>query len=461
MRLPLIALLTLLSIHVRVVAQETRPSSPAPSFELRVYLMTMSPGDIIYERFGHNLIVIHDPNPPASLVQDQRAFETRYGSYPATGPLNKTDVAYHYGAFSFEQENFVWRFIQGRMQYWMAMDFASHTADEYARQGRGILLQELNLTAAQKIELERFLIRNAQPENREYRYDYYRDNCSTRVRDAIDRATGGQLKPQLRAIATGTTFRSHTRRLTSELNLADLFWFTSFTYILGHQTDEPLSAWEESFLPGKLAEHLRNATVTDESGVPRRLVLNEYSLSSSQRAPVLETEPHRFVGYLVFGICFGAALVALARVATLRKSRWPRALLLVVLVPWAILWGAGGAIGVYAWLFTDHTAGYRDENLFQMSPLLLVFAFMLPSALFRKRRGLRLVTWLAVATAGLSLLGLLLKILPAFWQHNAEIIALALPANLGLAAAFLLLWRRTSTRTAPCEEKQSVSRSSR
>src|SRR5689334_21933158 len=89
-------------------AQETRPS-PSPGSELRVYLMTFSPGDIIYERFGHNLICVHDPNPPASLVEDARAFESQYGAYPAVQPFNKTDVAYHYGAFSFEQENFVWR----------------------------------------------------------------------------------------------------------------------------------------------------------------------------------------------------------------------------------------------------------------------------------------------------------------------------------------------------------------
>src|SRR5436190_2259525 len=126
----------------------------------------------------------------------------------------------------------------GRMIYSTESQWADLTAQTYAADGRGVLLQELSLSPAQKLEMKRFLEWNALDENKYYRYDYYRDNCSTRVRDAIDAVTSGEMKRQLAAVQTGTTFRSQTRRLTSGLDPLDLFWFTSFTYVLGHPVDE-------------------------------------------------------------------------------------------------------------------------------------------------------------------------------------------------------------------------------
>ena len=79
------------------------------------------------------------------------------------------------------------------------------------------------------------------PENRDYRYDYYRDNCSTRVRDALDRVLGGDPRADWGG-PTGTTYRSHTRRLTTE----DLPLYTGLEDGLGEPVDRPIDEWEES-----------------------------------------------------------------------------------------------------------------------------------------------------------------------------------------------------------------------
>src|SRR5690606_6202587 len=113
-------------------------------------------------------------------------------------------------------ENFFVRFIQGRMDYWMEGFDSQLFADFYAQADRSVWLQELNLTPAQRADLRDFLEYNALPENRFYRYDYYLDNCSTRVRDAIDRVIGGQLQLQTEDVSARTTYREHTRALTSE-----------------------------------------------------------------------------------------------------------------------------------------------------------------------------------------------------------------------------------------------------
>jgi hypothetical protein len=415
--------------------------------ELRVYLMTFSPGAVIYERFGHNVIVIHDPNPSIERMAKRAGLEDKYGTFPRVRPFDPTDRAHHYGAFDFG-EGFIPRFVMGRMVYWTASDWADLTALAYANENRTVLLQELNLTPAQKVALKDFLETNELPENRNYRYDYYRDNCSTRVRDAIDRVTGGELKRQLAVVTTGATYRSHTRRLTSGLDPLDVWWFTAFTYVLGHPVDEPLSAWEECFIPEKLAEHVRNVTVPDGSTAGRRpLVLSEQMLSSTTRAPMPEIAPKRIPGYLAAGLLFGGAFAGLAWLSV--RSRAARVGYILLIVPWALMWGVGGLIAANGWAVTDHAASYRNENLMQFSPLILPLAVLGPTLAAGRRRGAQVALVLAITIAALSVLGLLLKMLPAFWQHNGEILALAVPSNLGLAVGMLFLARRTRGAAAP------------
>src|SRR5262249_41964180 len=142
----------------------------------------------MWERFGHNALWIHNS---------------------VTGE----DEHYDYGRFSFERPHFLLRFIQGRM--WYSMGFESNVqgmVDAYTRQGRRIWAQELDLAPAQRAALQAFLRWNWQREHREYFYDYYRDNCSTRVRDAIDRVVGGALR-SYGVGPSGMTWRDETRRL--------------------------------------------------------------------------------------------------------------------------------------------------------------------------------------------------------------------------------------------------------
>ena len=448
-----VPLLMLACLGARTFGQEPAATSAGarePGSDLRVFLMTFSDGSLIYEKFGHNTICIHDPNPSTETVADRAAFDAWYRSkfnadVPRVQLFLPTDKAYHYGAFDFEQENFVWRFLHGRMDYWMESDWADYSALLYAADNRSVLIQELNLPPARRLELRQFLEWNERPENRTYRYDYYRDNCSTRVRDAIDRVTGGDLARQLRPVMTDATFRSHTRRVNGRLHPLDLFWFTSFTYVLGHPVDVPLTAWEECFLPEKLAERVRHLEVPDGAGGTWPLMSGEMLFARTTRPAMPEAAPRRPVAYGAAGVLAGGAFAGLAWLAG--RSRAARVGFVLLVAPWVLLWGVGATIGTYGWAVTDHAASYRNENLLQMSPLMLPLAVLAPMLAFakRQRRGARLAVGLAVAGAGLSVVGLLLKALPPFWQHNGEIIALAVPSNIGLALALVLLARRAGT----------------
>ncbi|MGH7590104.1 MAG: DUF4105 domain-containing protein, partial [Gemmatimonadales bacterium] len=164
----------------------------ATGASLEVSVVTVGPGAAVWERWGHNMIRIHDRR---------------------TG----LDLVYNYGMFDFAQKGFLLHFLEGRLNYWTAAFYTAPTLEFYRNAShRSLWEQTLRLTPAQRLSLQQFLDWNGLPENRVYRYDYYHDNCSTRVRDALDRALGGAIARATRGRPTGTTARDHTRRLTQD-----------------------------------------------------------------------------------------------------------------------------------------------------------------------------------------------------------------------------------------------------
>jgi hypothetical protein len=380
-----------------------RPAAP-PGAELRVYLMTMGPGAQVWERFGHNAIWIHDP---------------------AAEP----DTTYNYGLFDFNQENFLLRFIRGQMWYWMAGIPAAPYVQSYVRDNRSVWLQELNLPPRARAELRDFLRWNERPENRFYHYDYYRDNCSTRVRDAIDRVIGGALQAQTDTVPTGTTYRFHTQRLVAN----DPPIFTGLLLALGPGVDRPISAWEEMFLPLALREHLRGITMSTPGGDPVPLVAAERTLFESTAEPPPDAPPPWLLWYLLTGTTVGALVAALGRMAHARRIG--RLLLGTLSVLWGLLAGLGGIVLAGLWALTDHAMAYRNENLLQVNPLALGVAIVVPMAIAGSVRGARWARGLTLGLAAISLSGLILQVVPGLDQVNGPVIALTLPIHLGFALA--------------------------
>ncbi len=365
--------------------------------------MTFGPGRQVWERFGHNAIWIHDP-------------------------VHATDEAYNYGLFDFHQENFLLRFARGQMWYWMAGFPAEQYVAQYARDNRSVWVQELELTPGAAAQLQTFLQWNAEPEHRFYHYDYYRDNCSTRVRDALDRVLGGALREQTAAVPTATTYRFHTQRLTADDPLIN----TGLLLALGEGVDRPISAWEEMFLPLKLREHARRVTVPGPAGTRLPLVRSERTLFDSSAPPPPDAPPAWLSWYLCLGLLIGGSAVLLARRA--RANAAAKFGFLLVTGGWATIAGLAGLVLAALWGLTDHVMAYRNENLFQMNPLTL----LLVPGLFGAVRGAAASHWparLAGLAAVLALIGLVLKAWPGFDQVNGPVIAMALPAHLGTALA--------------------------
>jgi hypothetical protein len=394
---------------VALQAQEpARPDSAAVAAAAgtRVYLMTMGQGTYIWEKFGHNAIWI---------IDEARGI----------------DVAYNWGLFDFDEPGYIGRLIRGNMMYWMQGFNGQAMANAYVGDNRSIWVQELNLTPMQKAELIAFTEWNSRDENKYYRYDYYRDNCSTRVRDALDRVLGGALRRALEGKATGTTYRMHTERLTADM-LAE---YSGLVLALGPSTDRPIDAWEESFLPVPLMEHLRSVQVPGEGGEMQPLVLSESQAFAAARPAERAAAPNRLA---IFGACgVGLALLFIALAHYGARSRANVMLFAVLAFIWSLVAGIAGSLIAGLWAFTAHTITYSNENVLQANPLSLVLAVMLiPFALGRLTRPATLV---ALAVAFLALLGFVLQVLPGLDQVNGTLIALTLPAHAGLAQAMVRL----------------------
>ncbi|TNJ33617.1 DUF4105 domain-containing protein [Arenimonas terrae] len=371
-------------------------TTPAPvaAPAARIGVVTMEPGEIFFERFGHNAIVV-DP---------------RDGREP---------VAYNFGYFDLDEPNFVGNFVHGNMRYWLVALPLRQDLARYARLGRGAAVQWLDLTPGQVVALAAALEANATGDNARYRYDYYTSNCSTKVRDAIDGALDGLLKSQLSGRSQGNTYRSESVRLA-----APAPWMAiGFHVGLSDYADRPLSRWDESFIPMRLRDALREVKLADG----RPLVLAEETLLPHRIGqPPAEAPQLR-------GAAFAAGLVLAGGALWLGRRR-PRLLAALALPVWTVA-GLAGLTMLFIWFGSAHVAGWGNENLLLLSPLCLG---LLPGgwAVARGREASKFFRALLVAVAACAALAGFLKFLPFRPQQNVEWVLLLLPLHWALLRAF-------------------------
>ena len=399
-------------------------SQPAePGADLTIYLVTMGNGTRIWERFGHNAIRIVDAT-------------------------TRTDSVYNWGTFDFAQPHFLQRFMTGNTLYWMQGDDMPRTLEVYQYTNRSVWAQELDLTPAERLAVRDFIVWNARPENRYYRYDYYLDNCSTRVRDLIDRVVGGQVKQAMASHLTNTTYRFHTQRS---------FQFDPAVALgtnigLGEVADRRINEWEESFLPARLMDHIRDVRIRDSNGAVHPLVKAEQQLFRANGPPEPRQPPDEMVRNLAIGLAVAVLLGVLARGASAGK-RAARIGFATLATIWTALNGILGVILIVGWTATRHVFMARNENLLQFDVLSLALAVVLPLAVARAR-AVRLARTLSIVVAAIAFVGFAMQILPWFKQVNGEVIALTLPAHLALAWCVLAL--TVAPETAPARRAGAV-----
>jgi len=254
MRRVLLLFVVILSLSAKVSSQ---PLSPAA----KISLLICAPGDEIYSYFGHAAIRVNDP-----------VFEK--------------DIVFNYGVFDFMAPHFYWRFAKGETDYQLAAYRMVSFMREYLEDHRKVIEYELLLTPSEKAALYAALVENNKPENRVYRYSHFEDNCSTRIRDQLEKAVGGKIRYDQTGDET-LSFRNLIDRYVQENSWGGL----GIKLALGIPTDRITTFSEKMFLPDYLGNDFAKAVVVRD-GTPSPIlasatvlfdappVIHEFSITS-------------------------------------------------------------------------------------------------------------------------------------------------------------------------------------
>ncbi len=336
----LFLLLALLGFQILQAQSETQLTE-----ESVISLLTCGPGDELYSTFGHSAIRVKDP---------------AYG-----------DIVFNYGTFSFDQPNFYLRFARGRLLYRLSVEPYSHFREYYVYTNRFIIEQELNLTLEQRQRLYELLEENYRPENREYPYHFFYDNCSTRIRDILEKALDNKVDFNYPEDAGQKSFRM----MTDEYLIPGKQYWGDYgiDLCLGLPTDNIATPYQEMFLPDYLMDHFERAEIVTETGkVP--LVSNTREVFMT--TPQFE-RPFITPARLNWALFVLVMLFTIVRKTPLRFGAFDY-----------VLFGIIGLLGVslaLLWIATDHTDARYNMNLLWALPThLLLLPFFGKKPRFRK-----------------------------------------------------------------------------
>lgn len=382
--------------------------------DLVISIATFSPGDSVESWFGHSGII----------VEDRR---------------HNIGRLYNYGMFNFDRDMLV-RFAMGRLWFWVAPTSIAGTYRMYMSMDRDIRVKELNIPPEKRLEVAQFLADNVRPENREYLYHHYDDNCSTRLRDIIDIAVDGQFSAALGDKPGRYTLREHTRRHSSHFPPMD--WV--LMYLMNGEIDGPSTVWEEMFLPEELERQILKFDWVDDEGKSHPLVLRTHEVYTAEnREPVPQSPRNHWMYWLLFGVVVGGVGLGIGYRGRHKPGRSSRILYGFYLGGIGFLVGFPGLVlGVMA-LFTEHTVTYWNQNLFWASPLTFLLLPLSLGVLLGKERAKRSVVQLVTLLSAVAALGIVFQLIslfaPAIYQDTTIPLVSVVPILVGLTAAAWLI----------------------
>lgn len=364
--------------------------SLSPAAEISI--ITVGPGSQLYDKFGHSAFRIKDS-------------------------LSGVDVAFNYGVYDFETPNFYTKFAQGKLLYELRVSDYRYFYQTYVQENRWIQEQVLNLTKAEKQDISDFLWDNALPENRKYKYDFFYDNCATKIMDVVEIALGAKLEYQ-----DDYFNEKHTFRDLIQQNLKANTWGSlGIDVALGAVIDRPAKPIEYQFLPHYVFESAAHGLIHRE-GETVPLVKSTKTVFTN--SPEAEKTNFFLSPFFVLGV-LGLLIIIVTLLDFLnnKRSRFLD----------AVIFGFTGVIGIFLlflWLGTDHTATANNYNLLWAFPLSLFLVY----AVSKKNPSPQLKRYI-------MLLILLLALLTIHWITGVQVFAITLvPLFVALAVRYLFLY---------------------
>ena len=402
------------ALLVLLGAGSPRPAvaQPALSDSAQISLVTILPGDAVYSLFGHSAVRVYDP---------------------AQG----IDVAFNYGTFDFGNPlTFVGEFAYGKLDYFL--DVHAYPAAVHAYweiEGRPIIEQVLTLSPPQRNAIFQFLQYNALPEHRYYRYDFFFDNCATRIRDAFEQVLGDVV--QFAPADPDLTFRQLIDPYASEQPFLDL----GMDLGLGLPADRMAAPHETMFLPDYLMAAFEGATI-EIDGTQQPLVARTDTVAwSAQRATLDPAWPWPTV--LMWILCI---LGTLLTARDIRTGPQHRRLLDGLLYGLA---GLSGLIIIFLWFISLHVVTHGNFNVLWAWPTHLIVA----GVLVRRAQP----RWLPLYLAAAAVTALIVALGWMFWPQTLPAAVLPLTLLLAIRSSGLAFMQRTNKQDTPVAPSMSPS----
>lgn len=373
--------------------------APRLSPQSEISLITCAPGnEALYAAFGHSAVRVHDP-------------------------INRIDIAFNYGIFDFDQENFYLNFARGYLLYKLGAWPYRGFVGIYQKYDRTVEEQVLNLSQEQKQAVYDFLYNNALPPNQNYLYDYFDNNCATKIRDAMEASLGGDLSFKEGYVEKPASFRDLINAYSAEEQPWGNF---GINFGLGSPIDREASPYEHQFLPDYLRDAFAKATI-GRDGEPQPFV-KEYRVvyqGSNQKADAGLLTPD-FVFWILF------IVLSILTFWVWSRGKQGRGIDLFV-------FGTTGLAGLVLLLLavaTDHEDTAYNYNIIWAFPMhLFALIFILKK---------KIPVWMrfyAIGCAGL----LVLLVINWFWLPQ-DIPNAVIPLILILLLRLFLVWKRAQER---------------
>lgn len=331
----------------------------------QISILTCSPGEQVYELFGHTAIRVTDSE-------------------------RDLDLVFNYGLFSFNEPDFVWRFVLGETDYLLGATDYNSFVSVYAMRGSGITEQVLNLDSLQKQRVVDALLENIKPQNRKYRYNFLFNNCTTKARDVIFNAVSQNVEYDKVSIGDKMTFREIVHEHTEN----NPWYRFGMDLLLGAPADVKAGRAGAQFAPLILKEELSHAYTNEKP-----LVLEEHELMQPQTKYTCKSNLTAFNVAILF--LFFTFVVMLCE----RRSK-------KTYLVWDFftmgLQGVAGLLLLFMTLFSLHPTVNENWLLLSLNPLPLV---LLPILVYRVRKR-KSLTFMWIQTVMLSLFLLISPFLP-------------------------------------------------
>jgi hypothetical protein len=340
-------------------------------------VLTCSPGPDLYSLFGHSAFRLQDT----------------LGGKPV-------DIVFNYGVFDAFDDGFYVKFARGKLDYRLQAEYFEYFLEGYAQEGRGVWEQELNFTPLQKQRLFDLLQTNVQEGNCVYRYDFFMDNCSSRIRDMIMRAAALQPTDEMgfryvtldtllsvneilfvHPCKQGTTYRQAIQRYLDYQPWSDF----GIDIALGKPCDRVIGDYGFMFLPDSLMRELEMAELNGQ-------------LLCAEPVEILPNKTHFEINYLQSPFTVFCLWLLVHGSLSYRRRNAAKGLLLHEGVLLSIT-GLISLLVIFLWFLTDHTTTHSNWNVLWASPLNIILI-----ALHRRKRVVRFLAIIQLLACAIMLL---------------------------------------------------------